>query len=103
MLHPYKEYHEDTEIDDMEQITVTLEICTLYKGLPHGIAVITFADPNDKWDSFRSVGVFNHGILHNAPFTCVTGDGAAYLLTKMLNGRSAHASYFTYFLQNGST
>ncbi len=52
-----------------------LEICTLYKGIPHGIAVISYTDPNNKIRSFRGVGIFNNGELHNAPFTCVNGDG----------------------------
>jgi hypothetical protein len=59
---------------------VTLEICTLYNGLPHGIAIITYTDPDDNYDSFRGVGVFVHGQLHNAPFTSLEGDGAGHSL-----------------------
>jgi hypothetical protein len=31
----------------MEKIDVTLEICTLYNGVPHGIAIITYNHPDD--------------------------------------------------------
>jgi hypothetical protein len=74
---------------------VTLEICTLYKGLPHGIAIITYTDPDDSDESFQGVGVFVHGQLHNAPFTCLPGDGVGYSLSKMQNGRPAVGSYET--------
>ncbi len=73
IVHPFKEYKIDIEIKDMEWISATLEICTLYKGVPHGIAIIAYTDPKDKFDSFRGVGVFNNGQLHNAPFTLVDG------------------------------
>jgi hypothetical protein len=33
-------YEEDISIEKMEKIEVTLEICTLLKGMPHGLAVI---------------------------------------------------------------
>ena len=74
---------------------MTLEICTLYKGLPHGIAIITYTHPKSKGDSFRGVGVFVHGQLHNAPFTCLQGDGEGRSLSKMQNGRPAEGSYYT--------
>jgi hypothetical protein len=75
---------------------VTVEMCTLYKGLPHGIALIAYTDPKEKWYSFRGVGVFVHGQLNNAPFTCVTGlDGIGLSFSKMQNGRPADGSYYT--------
>jgi hypothetical protein len=95
MVHPYKFYDKDTPIEDMEYISVTLEIFTLYNGLPHGIAIITYTDPDDRGYSFRGVGVFVHGQLHNAPFSCVTGDGWGRLLSMMQNGRPAERSYYT--------
>jgi len=94
MVHPYKRMGEKA-IKDMEKISVTLEICTLYKGLPHGIAIISYSDPTSNWYSFRGVGVFNQGELHNAPFTYVTGDSVGYTYTKMENGRPAVGSYHT--------
>jgi hypothetical protein len=82
---------------------VTLEMCTLYKGVPHGIALIDYTDPKDKRLSFRGVGVFHHGQLHNTPFTYVDGDGYARSYSKMHNGRPADASYCTYFIPSGVT
>jgi hypothetical protein len=74
---------------------VTLEICTLYKGVPHGIAAIDYKDPKNKSNSFRGLGVFYLGKLQNAPFTYVEEDGYAYSLSKMQNGRPSDSSYFT--------
>ena len=82
---------------------VTLEICTLFNGLPHGLAIIQYTHPSIKGYSFRGVGVFNNGQLHNAPFTCIDGLGWGYSFTQMHNGRPADGSYYTYFYQNGWT
>jgi hypothetical protein len=82
---------------------VTLEMCTFFKGLPHGIALIAYTDPNSKGRSFRGVGVFVHGQLNNAPFTWVDGDGDGLSFSKMQNGRPADGSYWTYFYGNGAT
>ncbi len=87
----------------MAQISVTLEMCTLYKGVPHGIASINYTDPEDKELSFRGVGVFHHGQLHNAPFTCLPGDGISFSFSKMHNGRPADGSYHTQFIKDGFT
>jgi hypothetical protein len=95
MVHPFMSYGEDTPIEKMDYISVKLEICTLYKGLPHGIAIIAYTDPDDSDESFRGVGVFVHGQLHNAPFTCLEGDGWGRSLSKMQNGRPADGSYHT--------
>jgi hypothetical protein len=81
---------------------VKLEICTLYNGLPHGIAIITYTHPENSWESFRGVGVFVNGQLHNAPFTCVYERGWGRSLSKMQNGRPADGSYHTYFYCNGA-
>jgi hypothetical protein len=78
-------------------------MCTLYKGLPHGIALIAYTDPKKKLYSFRGVGFFVHGQLNNAPFTWVDGDDDGYSLSKMQNGRPADGSYETYFKGNGAT
>jgi hypothetical protein len=82
---------------------VTVEMCTFYKGLPHGIALIAYTYPEMKLYSFRGVGVFVHGKLNNAPFTWVDGFGARLSLSKMQNGRPADGSYKTYFKGNGAT
>jgi len=34
------------------------------KGIPYGLAVINYEDPDDKWLSFKGVGIFKDGILH---------------------------------------
>ncbi len=76
---------------------MTLEMCTLYKGVPHGIALIIYTDPKSDWDYFRGLGVFHHGQLHNAPFSCIFNRDAPLSFSKMLNGRPADASYCTKF------
>ena len=68
-------YDVGTNRENMRWIDVTLEICTLYKGIPYGLALISYNNPGDKSISFRGVGVFNDGQLHNTAFTCVKGDG----------------------------
>ena len=83
IVHPYKDYEQDTRIEEMEQISVTLEICTLFNGLPHGIAIITYTNPESNYDSFRGVGVFVNGKLHNAPFTCLEGLGYGRSFSRM--------------------
>ena len=85
----------------MTQISVTLEMCTVYKGVPHGIAIINYTDPESKSDSFRGVGVFHHGQLHNAPFSCLKGNGWPRSFSKMHKGRPADASYETQFYPDG--
>ena len=62
----------------MEKIEVTLEICTLYKGVPSGLAVIQYTNPKNKSFSFKGLGFFNNGKLNNAPFTAVNGNGYGY-------------------------
>ena len=74
---------------------MTLEICTLYKGVPHGMTVINYTDPEDEELSFRGVGIFQHGQLHNSPFSCLPGDNYPYFFANMHNGRPADASYHT--------
>ena len=82
-------------------MTVTLEMCTLFKGVPSGLALIQYEDPDDIGDSFKGVGIFNDGILTNAPFTCVNGYGYRYSFSKMQNGRPGDNSYCTFFNENG--
>jgi hypothetical protein len=89
----------------MPKLPVTLEICTLYKGLPHGIAIITHTDPKfaSSYESFRGVGVFVHGQLNNGPFTCINGNKEGHSFSKMQNGRPADGSVYTYFHRDGAT
>ena len=79
MLHPYKMYEAQTAIADMDMIEATVSLCTVYKNaIPIGPALIEYTDQSEdsEYLSFRGVGVFNEqGILANAAFTCVRGDG----------------------------
>ena len=86
----------------MDKIEVTLEICTLYKGIPYGLSLISYKDPKDTDLSFKGIGLFNEGLLHAAPFTYVTENGWRYSLSKMENGRPANNSYMTLFYPNGT-
>ncbi len=86
----------------MTQISVTLEMCTVYKGVPHGIAIINYTCENEDY-SFRGVGVFHHGQLHDAPFSCLQGDGWAHSFSMMHKGRPADGSYHTQFYSDGVT
>jgi hypothetical protein len=74
MINPFDGYNNREPKETITEIFATLEICTLYKGVPHGMALISYDDPESKLKSFRGLGMFNHGILHNTPFTLV-GDG----------------------------
>ena len=84
----------------MEQIQVTLEVCTLFKGVPYGVSLIQYNDPIDKALSFKGLGFFNDGKLNSSPFTAVNGNGLGYSFSKMENGRPAHNSYYTRFYKN---
>ena len=59
------------EVEEIGEIKVNLEICTLFDGEPQGLAIITYKDPENKLLSFKGVGIFNKGKLHNAPFICI--------------------------------
>ncbi len=61
MIHPYKYYPTDPTDAEITYIEVTLEICTLYKGVPHGPAIIFYNVENDTYYSFRGVGTFKNG------------------------------------------
>ena len=76
----------------MEYVEVTLSMCTLFKGVPHGLAIICYSHQDD---SFKGVGVFDHGQLHNAPFICVDGYGYGKSFSNMKHGRPAGKSYCT--------
>jgi hypothetical protein len=61
---------------DIVYVKVILEICTTYKGVPYGPALINYKDPDLKSCSFRGIGVFNEGKLHMTTFTLIDGDTA---------------------------
>jgi hypothetical protein len=50
---------------------VTLELCTVYKEMPYGLAIIDYKQNGDTLFSkdksemsFKGVGIFKEGILH---------------------------------------
>ncbi len=98
ILQPYEPYEVGTKRENMRWIEATLEICTLYKGVPDGLALISYNDPKDKTVSFRGVGIFVDGQLEKC-FTCVKGDGSGRLFARMAKGRPADGSYYTQFIQ----
>ena len=82
---------------------MTLKMCTLYKGVPNGIAQISFKHPTNDSQSFEGVGVFTDGRLHMGPFTCLRGDGEKRSYSLMIDGRPADSHYYTQFSNNGVT
>ena len=102
MVDPFKVYDKDTAIEEMDQLDVTLQICTLYQGLPHGLAFIHYIPLTEHGSySFKGLGVFFQGKLHNAPFTWVNQLGFGSTFSMMQNGRPAPNSYYTQFMPNG--
>ena len=79
---------------------MTLELCTLVKGVPYGLASLQYTDHES---SFKGIGIFNEGKLTKAPFTCIDGEGTVRSFSKMEDGRPADNSYCTRFNENGST
>jgi len=53
MKHPYSE--------KPYMIDASLEICTIFKGLPYGPALIEYDDRDDEFDSFSGIGNFLDG------------------------------------------
>ena len=44
MLHPFKPYAERTPIEKMDKIEATIVLCTLFRGVPIGPAIIEYHD-----------------------------------------------------------
>ena len=65
MVHPYTA--------NIISVKVILEMCTTYKGVPYGPALINYKDPDNKTPSFRGIGIFNEGKLHMTSFMCIDG------------------------------
>ena len=95
IVHPYK-YSNPTPFDKLPKFEVNLKLCTVKKGVPYGLAIISFAhsDKND-YLSFEGVGIFSDGKLHMGPFTCITRSGEGLSFSQMLNGRPADSHYRT--------
>jgi hypothetical protein len=71
IVHPFSPYGIEKSISEMYNIEVTLEICTVYKGIPYGLAIIKYTDPDNNTLSFKGVGVFNQGNISKSSFSCI--------------------------------
>jgi hypothetical protein len=103
MIHPYSQLAKPRAINKIPRYDMTLSKCTLYKGVPYGLAHISFKHPKDDWKSFEGMGVFTDGKLHMGSFTCQDGNGLRRSYSLMIDGRPADSSFFTGFLKNGYT
>lgn len=74
-------------------------MCTFYKGVLFGLTLINYKDPFSKTLSFKGIGVFNNGVLHDTPFLFINGYGDAKLFSRMIDGRPADKSYSTWFCE----
>ena len=81
-------------------IDAKLEICTVYKGIPYGPALISYYDKKDEFESFSGIGNFLDGQLHMTPFTCITDEGERYQHCTMINGRPEEKGFATFFNDN---
>jgi hypothetical protein len=86
----------------MKLIEVNLEICTLFKGEPTGLAIIHYVDPKNTMKSFKGIGIFNKGKLHNSPFICHNDEEKGFQFSKMINGIRAENFYYTHFKPKNS-
>jgi hypothetical protein len=59
IVHPNGIYDKEINIEEMDKIEVTLELCTVYKGVPYGLAIIKYSHPYKIGLSFKGVGIFN--------------------------------------------
>ena len=87
----------------MDKIKVNLEMCTFVKGVPSGLALINYVETQyeeqvNKYLSFKGIGIFNNGVLHNSPFIFVErSESSGFSLSRLVNGRPAPNSYQTHF------
>ena len=58
IIHPY---YPIMPYDFIPRVEVTLKMCTVYKGVPQGLAIISYKDKGLEWLSFEGVGVFTEG------------------------------------------
>ena len=84
-------------IENMTKVEVTLQMCTLIRGVPFGLTIIRYKDPCSKSLSFKGIGVFNQGKLHETSFVFIDDYGNADLFSRMIDGRPAKNSYRTMF------
>ena len=79
-------------MEDNELIDVILELCTVFKGVPHGLALMIYNDPQSKENSFKGLGILESGKLNNTPFLYVDGENHSSFISKMIDGRPASES-----------
>ena len=103
MIHPYQQWAKPVAISEIPRYDMTLSKCTLYKGVPYGLAHISFKHPTEDWNSFEGMGVFTDGKLHMGPFTCQQANGMRRSYSLMIDGRPADSSFYTHFFPNGYT
>jgi hypothetical protein len=103
MIHPYQQFVKSKPISEIPRYDMTLSKCTLYKGVPYGLAHISFKHPTIDSLSFEGMGVFTDGKLHMGPFTFQDGDGWRRSYSLMIDGRPADSSFYTLFFENGYT
>ena len=104
MIHPYIQWDKPRAISEIPRYEMTLSKCSLYKGVPYGLAHISFKHPTENWNSFEGMGVFTDGKLHMGPFTCQCGgSGFRRSYSLMIDGRPADSSFCTIFFNNGYT
>jgi hypothetical protein len=102
MIHPYQQWNIPKPISEIPRYDMTLSKCSLYKGVPYGLAHISFKHPTDDGYSFEGMGVFTDGKLHMGPFTCQQGNGTRRSHSLMIDGRPADSSFYTHFFYNGA-
>ena len=101
MIHPFEQWLKPKPISEIPRYDMTLSKCTLYKGVPYGLAHISFKHPTNDYSSFEGMGVFTDGKLHMGPFTCQLGNGFRRSYSLMIDGRPADSSFYTHFFKNG--
>jgi hypothetical protein len=102
MIHPYwTTADQDLKDEHIPKYKMILKMCTLYKGVPKGPAIISFNCPFSPFMSFEGVGTFTDGLLEGGSFLCQRGDGTGILHTVMKKGRPADDHYGSIFTKQG--
>jgi len=93
MIHPYQQSGKPRPISEIPRYDMTLSKCSLYKGVPYGLAHISFKHPTSDFNSFEGMGVFTDGKLHMGPFSCQCENGWRRSYSLMIDGRPADSSF----------
>ncbi len=95
---PYKIKHPYNE--EEKEIKVTLELCTVYKNVPYGLAIINYKNADSSWESFKGVAIFNKGKLEMTQFLCINGNGWRNQIMNMKDGRTQQNGLAAVFISN---